>query len=92
MELLINKIKLNEEKIEEEIFLIGYEKLTPSFFCGSWINSFSSENYKKQKKYQPFIKKQKISSLEQMANIVKTLLKDVNPIFLWTILVILLKI
>ena len=51
------------------------EEISSNYFYNSWINSFEIEEYKKDKTYQHFIKKNKISSLEQMGKYVKKLLK-----------------
>ena len=53
-------------------------EIDPVYFYNLWKDSFDKENYKSDKDYTYFIKKEKIISLEEMGDILKKLLKDIK--------------
>ena len=59
MEILANKIILNEEIVIEGFNGDKNEEISSNYFYNSWINSFEIEENKKDKTYQHFIKKTK---------------------------------
>lgn len=75
---LLNKIKLNQERVEPDKKLKEMKIIDGDYFFNSWKESFEKEEIKSNKTYKLYVDKDNIGSLANMGAYLRILLNGLN--------------